>query len=182
METPLMPSLSRSTRPNPAIPTPSSLTPSYRASAIHISSRIQWGVAGGSWGINKSKPTGSDVTSCDGISHLYIPSCWRFCWAREQWFWMKSKYQLLLSRPTSQRATEGSLDSSSSWMCVCVCVCFARGCLWRPRRSGGFRSPPVFHIKPSLQKESSNSRTARAIHASLGCRRADADISKSFFF
>lgn len=77
--------------------------------------------------------------------------------------------------PTSQRATGGK---PRLIILVCVSVWLLGVSLWRPRR---FSSLPVFHIKLPLQKESSNGRTARTVHASLGCRRADADISKSFF-
>lgn len=168
-----------SPRPDPAAPTPSSLTPCCRASAIHISSRIQRGGAGGSGGINKSKPTGSDAMRRNGISHLFFSILLEvesfaqafivFCRVSGG-----SEWRPRIS-PTSQRATGGK---PRLIILVCVSVWLLGVSLWRPRR---FSSLPVFHIKLPLQKESSNGRTARTVHASLGCRRADADISKSVF-
>lgn len=120
---------SRRRPPSTPPATPASLTPCCRASIIHISSRIQRGVAGGSRGINKSKPTGSDARSCDRISHLHIPSSWRF-----------ARVFIGFAEPVSagsarsprisrcradlrhrRRPREASTHHPHGFVCVCVC-------------------------------------------------------------
>lgn len=106
-----------SPRPDPAAPTPSSLMPCCRASAIHISSRIQRGGAGGSGGINKSEPTGSDVTRRHRTSHLFFPILLEVE-SFPQVFIVFAKWAVVLnegqgSAPRHREQLGGSLDSSS---------------------------------------------------------------------